>query len=289
MTVFQQRAVTAAVFGVVMLVGVFGHVFMFKTLFGCITAGCLWEFISLTLKGEEYLLLRKILGVALGISPFVMVSFGMFGAGNDVRILNFIIYVSISAGFLIAYSTLVMELFLKAEKPFYNIGVMMLSILYIGIPFSLLMHMCYLWGSFNPNIPAGILFLTWMNDTGAYIVGSQVGKTPFFPRHSPKKTWEGTAGGAVFCVILGYVLSWYFKELSHFDWIAVALIVAVFGSLGDLVESMLKRSVGVKDSGRIMPGHGGFLDRFDAFVFCIPFVFFYLMLRGPINFWGYWS
>ena len=129
---------------------------------------------------------------------------------------------------------------------------------------------------FSPNIVAGILFLTWANDSFAYIVGSKIGKTPFFLRISPKKTWEGTIGGAVFCMLTAGIIAQFFTQLSLLDWLVVGAIVAVFGTIGDLVESLLKRSVGVKDSGSFMPGHGGFLDRFDAFIFCIPFVYFYL-------------
>jgi phosphatidate cytidylyltransferase len=279
MSTFQRRTITAVIFAAIMLLGVFGQELTFKILFGIITLGCLWEFLELMLKGEQYLFWRKILGILIGITPFIFVSFGMFGGGGDVRVLNFITYVSLTLGFVLTYTTIIIELFLKSERPFLNIGINTLGLLYIGIPFALLIHLCYLWGWFNTQVPAGILFLTWTNDSGAYLVGSIRGKTPFFPRHSPKKTWEGTIGGVVLCLIFAFVLSMFFKQLSLIDWLFIAVIVGVFGTLGDLVESMLKRSVGVKDSGKIMPGHGGFLDRFDAFLFSIPFVFVYLMFR----------
>ena len=134
-----------------------------------------------------------------------------------------------------------------------------------------------MWG-FTPNIVAGMLFLTWANDSFAYIIGSKIGKTPFFLRISPKKTWEGTIGGAVMCLLTSAIIAQFFTQLSLTNWVIIGAIIAVFGTIGDLVESLLKRSVGVKDSGSFMPGHGGFLDRFDAFIFCIPFVYFYLSL-----------
>jgi phosphatidate cytidylyltransferase len=120
--------------------------------------------------------------------------------------------------------------------------------------------------------------LTWSNDTWAYLIGSKIGKTPLLPRISPKKTWEGTISGFIGCVLTGILIHYTFntKQLSLTDWLILGGIVGILGTIGDLIESMLKRSVGVKDSGSFMPGHGGFLDRFDAFLFVIPFVMIYL-------------
>ncbi|MEO6453003.1 MAG: phosphatidate cytidylyltransferase [Ginsengibacter sp.] len=135
-------------------------------------------------------------------------------------------------------------------------------------------------GDFLPVIPCIIIFSIWINDTMAYMVGSFIGKTPL-SKISPKKTWEGTLGGAVLCIGLMGLTGWYTK-LHHFrDWIIIALICAVFGTLGDLLESKLKRMAAVKDSGSIMPGHGGFLDRFDSALVAIPFVwlFVYFFMR----------
>ena len=126
-------------------------------------------------------------------------------------------------------------------------------------------------------IPCGIIFSIWINDTMAYLVGSFIGKTPF-SRISPKKTWEGTAGGAILCIIVISLIGWLLKYLTLVDWICISAICAVFGTLGDLLESKLKRLAGVKDSGSILPGHGGFLDRFDSFLLATPVVWLYVML-----------
>ncbi len=129
-------------------------------------------------------------------------------------------------------------------------------------------------------IPCGIIFSIWINDTMAYLVGSFIGKTPFSPI-SPKKTWEGTAGGAILCVILIGVLGYFIpmaKMLAVQHWIAIAAICAIFGTAGDLLESKIKRMANVKDSGSFMPGHGGFLDRFDSLLVAIPFVWLYIKL-----------
>ncbi len=133
---------------------------------------------------------------------------------------------------------------------------------------------------YSSIIPCFIIFSIWINDTMAYIVGSFIGKTPF-SKISPKKTWEGTIGGAVLCVVVMGLLGYYipaFKYLAIQHWVAIAAICAVFGTMGDLLESKIKRTAGVKDSGSFMPGHGGFLDRFDSLLIAVPFVWLYVQL-----------
>jgi phosphatidate cytidylyltransferase len=133
---------------------------------------------------------------------------------------------------------------------------------------------------YSPLIPCSIIFSIWINDTMQYIVGSLIGKTPF-SKISPKKTWEGTIGGAVLCVVVIGCLG-YFLPVAHTlavqHWVAIAAICAVFGTLGDLLESKIKRLAGVKDSGTFMPGHGGFLDRFDSLLVAAPFVWLYVQV-----------
>ena len=123
-------------------------------------------------------------------------------------------------------------------------------------------------------LPCGIIFSIWINDTMAYIVGSFIGKTPL-SKISPKKTWEGTVGGALLCIVTISLLGSFYSIYSKADWMIIAFLCAFFGTLGDLLESKLKRMAGVKDSGTLMPGHGGFLDRFDSLLIAIPFVWVY--------------
>jgi phosphatidate cytidylyltransferase len=131
-------------------------------------------------------------------------------------------------------------------------------------------------GPFHYGVVLGFLVILWLNDTGAYFVGSLIGKHKLFERISPGKTWEGSAGGAVFALLTAWGLSFIFKQLDALQWIFLAILIVISGTLGDLVESMLKRSLGIKDSGTILPGHGGLLDRFDAVFLSAPFVFVYL-------------
>ena len=282
MTVFQQRATTALVFAAVMLTGLFLNQWSFHLLFLIIATGCVWEFLDMSLPNEAYKNVRKIIGV---LTCFTVILTYYHGFHYSIMSRNPIGYNSISRSettlnflFFLSFLLLIIELFLKASLPFNNVALIIFSLIYLALPFSLLSHFTLLSSVpvFTPNIVAGILFLTWANDSFAYIVGSQIGKTPFFPRVSPKKTWEGTIGGGVCCMITAGIIAQFFKQLGLMDWLIIGGIIAVFGTIGDLVESLLKRSVGVKDSGTFMPGHGGFLDRFDAFIFCIPFVYLYL-------------
>jgi phosphatidate cytidylyltransferase len=158
----------------------------------------------------------------------------------------------------------------------------LLGLLYITLPVILIIIIRpNNFNGFNDNflkiIPCGIVFSIWINDTMAYIVGSFIGKTPL-SSISPKTTREGTIGGIILCVIVITLIGYFTKYYSVFDWIFISLFCAVFGTLGDLLESKLKRMANVKDSGSLMPGHGGFLDRFDSMLVAIPFVFVYYSL-----------
>ena len=174
-----------------------------------------------------------------------------------------------------------LELWRNKSNPFTNIAMSIAGVVYIALPFGLLMYFfdpVTLSGYKHFGIVLGYLLILWLNDTGAYFVGSLLGKHKLFERISPGKTWEGSAGGAVFGLLTAWGLSFVFHQLDVKQWMLLSLIVVVAGTLGDLVESMLKRSLGIKDSGDILPGHGGILDRFDAVLLSAPFVFVYLAL-----------
>jgi phosphatidate cytidylyltransferase len=162
-----------------------------------------------------------------------------------------------------------------------------IGLFYISLPIGLLLLIRFdgmvwkgqsLFADFGYIFPAGIIFSIWINDTMAYLVGSFIGKTPF-SKISPKKTWEGTAGGAILCVAVITILGYYIAH-KPLQWAIIAAICAVFGTAGDLLESKIKRLANVKDSGSFMPGHGGFLDRFDSLLVAVPVVAIYLWLAG---------
>ncbi len=167
-----------------------------------------------------------------------------------------------------------------ATAPFYII-MPMLMLMMLGISVNILTAAPYTKEMiYSPLLPCAVILSIWINDTMAYIVGSFIGKTPF-SSISPKKTWEGTIGGAVLCVVVMGLLGYFLpvaRTLALQHWLCIAAICAVFGTLGDLLESKLKRNAGIKDSGSFMPGHGGFLDRFDSLLIATPFVWLYATL-----------
>jgi phosphatidate cytidylyltransferase len=175
---------------------------------------------------------------------------------------------------------LVYELFKGGENPFQRIALSLMIPVYISLPLSFLFLTGCINGTFQAQILLGFFILVWCNDSGAYLVGVSIGKHKLYERISPKKTWEGFIGGMIFTIIAGYAI-YEITELSNLMvWISAAIVVTIFGTIGDLVESMLKRNVGIKDSGSILPGHGGVLDRFDAVLFAAPMVFALFVLFG---------
>lgn len=271
-----QRAITGFFFIAVMVGGIYGGRYTFLGLFAIITAGCLWEYLGIVLEsGRKRDLIRKVLGVVLGLTPF---------AGNSLIHLGLILdeahFISASALLLfpLLFLAFIYEMYAQSEQPFANIGYTVLGAVYIGVPFALLEFIAFDDKQFFAGTVMGLLIMTWGNDSAAYLFGSKWGRRLLFPRLSPKKTWEGFWGGAVFTLLSAGVLSLFFKGLTPLNWLILAVIVVVFGTFGDLVESMLKRSFHAKDSGDLLPGHGGLLDRFDGFIFLLPFAAAYILL-----------
>ncbi len=274
-----RRASTAVIFVIVMLGGLYGGYYSFVLLFAAITAICLWEFLEMTIDhGKRRDWLRRFLGTAFGLMPFVLavlIHLKVIPMNDTFVIITALLF------FPFIFMAFIYELIAQSDTPFSNVAFIVLGMVYIGAPFALLDFIAFEGDTFYDNTIFGLLLMTWMNDSGAYIVGSKIGKTKLIPRISPNKTWEGSIGGVVVTYITAFVLSYFFPEKNIQDWFVLATIVAIFGSVGDLIESMLKRSVGVKDSGNLLPGHGGLLDRFDAFIFLLPFAAAYLLwVRG---------
>ena len=272
-----RRLSTAVIFVLVMLAGLYGGQIAFIALFALITALCLWEFLIMVLaKFTRRDLFRLLLGVFFGLTPFVLATvlqLGLVKFQDDFIILTSILF------FPFVFTAFIYELIAKSLQPFMNVAFMVLGMVYIGAPFALLDFIAFDDGRFYANTVFALLVMTWANDTGAYLVGSRFGKHKLLPRISPGKTIEGSVGGVVTTLLVAALLGTFFvgEELRMIDWLVLGVIVAVFGSMGDLVESMLKRSVGAKDSGNLLPGHGGILDRFDAFIFLLPFAAAYIL------------
>lgn len=170
----------------------------------------------------------------------------------------------------------IVQLWKHSDQPFRDAAYSMVPLLYIGLPLSLMLALVPDAGA---RVVLMLVLMVWLNDSGAYIGGSLFGKHKMWERHSPGKTWEGTAFGVLVTVLVAvFVGPWIQPAVAWYHWLALGLICSVIDTLGDLVESMLKRSVGMKDSGNIMPGHGGFLDRFDSLLIIMPFAFAYINL-----------
>ncbi len=229
----------------------------------------LHEFYTLLIKSRNEP--NRLLSMIVGGTIFALVN---FSTSIDYRL-----HFSIS---LVLLSTIFFaELYRNKEKPFQNIAYSLMGIIYVVLPFAMWANFLngptvlatgYEQEGYNPHLLLGLFFLLWTNDTGAYLVGSAIGKHKLWERISPGKTWEGFFGGVVLSMAIGYVISLFYTELHYIIWMVIALIASVIGTLGDLVKSVFKRSIHVKDSGTILPGHGGILDRFDSFLLATPFV-----------------
>ena len=164
------------------------------------------------------------------------------------------------------------------SRPFINIALTLLGIVYVAIPFALLNLAVFSTGSYKYELSVGIILLIWASDTGAYFAGKLLGRKKLFERISPKKTWEGSIGGALLSIAVAIGLFYLFHVLDLWQWLVLALIIIVAGTYGDLIESMFKRSLEIKDSGKALMGHGGFLDRFDGLLMAAPFIAAFLKI-----------
>jgi phosphatidate cytidylyltransferase len=276
---FRTRTLTALVFVAVMLTGLLWSQWSFFILFTIIHFGCWYEY-------------QKLMGIIqpdyLDITPFHR--FGVMLAGWSLMLYathntnNFTGLSMASIGFWLGLILMlilpVVEILFSRQLNLKNIKTSLLGLLYISLSWALLTHLRFSDPVHGLIIPMGIIVSIWINDTMAYIVGSLIGKTPF-SKISPKKTWEGTLGGIILAIVTVALLSRWIPQARIYDlthWIMLAAISAIAGTAGDLLESKIKRMAGVKDSGALMPGHGGYLDRFDSLLIATPFVWLYVWL-----------
>lgn len=264
---FQQRVLAGVAGGAVFIGAIYFSQWTFAALFLVLTMLGIREFYQLlTLRGFAP---NYNAGIVLGSVLFVL-TFLL----QRQRVPLSVLYALPPILFFI----FIAELFRKKEQPFVNIGLTLLGMFYVGGSFSMLPILGFLNGNYSWQVILGTMFLIWTADSGAYFAGKTFGKHKLFARISPGKTWEGWLGGTLLSLSVGYLLAIYFQELDVLHWLGVAAIVSVFGVLGDLIESLLKRSLDVKDSGTLIPGHGGILDRFDSLIMVVPFIVAFLKL-----------
>lgn len=267
MSNLAQRALTGTVFVLAIVAAIIFKSWIFHLVFGTIAVLGLHEFYTL-FKGSKYSP-HATFGIISGIFIY---SFGVFSIYKP-EVLNWLIGVLLLSFPLFAFA----ELYRKKKTPFENIGLTVLGLVYIILPLLLLNFLIefsettFKITSFWPVL--SIFILVWCSDTFAYLVGRKFGKHKLFERISPKKSWEGFFGGMFFSVLAGVLIA-YFIEAPIYQYVIYGLLISTCGTIGDLVESMLKRSLSIKDSGSILPGHGGILDRFDAVLFVIPILYF---------------
>ena len=273
---FIIRTITGIIF-VAAIVASFLRPEAMVLLFSIVTGLTIWEFTGLVNQRADVTVNRFISTVA-GVYLFYAMTYYCSdiyaGVAKSVVFIPYLV--------TIVY-LLVAELYLKQQDPIQDWAYTMLAQMYIALPFSLLNVLaCNATNNglvaFNPSLPLSVFVFLWVNDSGAYCVGSLIGKHKIFPRISPAKSWEGSIGGAVFVLAAAYAISYFIDQnmLTMPEWLGLGLVVVVFGTWGDLVESLFKRTLGIKDSGDILPGHGGMLDRFDSSLLAIPAAVIYL-------------
>ncbi|NDC40602.1 MAG: phosphatidate cytidylyltransferase [Chitinophagia bacterium] len=262
--VFYQRTLSAIVFVVVMLTGLLWNGLSFFALLLVIQWICLQEFMKLCQKINPADYWPPWLWYIIQFTAIGSAAFFQFNNGHGL--LSSLLFGSLLSGPAIG-----MLVSLLSRRMFFNAATQGVGgLLYINLPVIFLIVL----RATSSMLPLYFIVLIWINDTMAYIVGSFIGKTPL-SSISPNKTWEGTGGGALLTVATAVIYGFFSHTFALQHWAAMALIVSVTGTLGDLMESKLKRMADVKDSGRLMPGHGGALDRFDSLLMATPFVFFY--------------
>ena len=270
---FIQRAVTGVLFVIVLVGCILYSPLSFGILFTIISVLSVHEFAQLVSKSSEVSINKTI--TALG------------GAYLFLALMSFCTQQSVGARVFLPYLGLLLymmitELYLKKKNPTGNWAYSMLSQLYVALPFALLNELAFQNSpetssvTYNPILPLSIFVFIWLSDTGAYCVGSLIGKHRLFERISPKKSWEGSIGGGIFSIASSLGFAHFFPFMPGWQWVGLAIVVVIFGTWGDLTESLMKRQLGIKDSGNILPGHGGMLDRFDSALMAIPAAVVYL-------------
>ena len=267
------RALTGIIFVVVLISAIYIHPIFFLILFCIITGLTLWEFGGLV-KHYENANLQRTVNVLGGVYLFIATFVYANGLTDGKIFLPYLLFIML---------TMIAELYYKAPNPINNWAFTLFAQVYCAGSFSILNFIGAEPGtpgvmSYTPLFIMAIFIFVWLDDTGAYLVGSLIGKHKLFERISPKKSWEGFFGGLILSLASSQAFAWFAPEINRMNWLGLAATVVLFGTWGDLIESLLKRTLGVKDSGNVLPGHGGMLDRFDRGMLAVPASYIYIEL-----------
>lgn len=264
-----QRAITAFIGALLVVSASIYSDWTYFIVFATILGFAQMEFYKLT--GLDGMLPLRSFGTFLGIMIFTLT----FMIEKE-RLPNEYLYLI----FPIVSLTFFIKLYKKTDKkPFTGVAYTYLGIFYVALPFSLINLAVFSVGKvYHYEILMGCLLILWASDTGAYFAGTKFGKTKLFERVSPKKSWEGFLGGAFAAIAVAFIISQYFHVIEDWKWLVIAGIIIIAGTYGDLIESLFKRSIEIKDSGSGLPGHGGFMDRFDGLLLSAPFITAFLKI-----------
>jgi len=277
-----KRAISGAVYITLLLASILYSTESFLILFGVFLIIALFEFSNL-------IKINKVFPVIFGTALYVLITFLSNYDSNKTLNVQTLDIIILTTTLLISLKC-ILFLFDNNTQTISNLSKYLYLLGYITLPFVFITKISFGVNDYNPKIIIGLFILIWTNDTFAYIVGKCIGKHKLFEKISPKKTIEGFFGGVIFAIFAGYLISRYlinpsaqFSDKSILIWTLIAAIVGVFGTIGDLIESKFKRVAGVKDSGKIMPGHGGVLDRLDSVIFVAPFVFLFYKILNYVS------
>ena len=264
-----QRAITSLVGAALILAALIYSDWTYFLIFATILGMSQMEFYKLS--GLDGMLPLKSFGTILGLLIFTLTF--LVEKEQFPHEYLYLIFPLVSLTFFI-------KLYKKTDKkPFTGVAYTYLGIFYVAVPISLLnLAVFSVDGLYHYEILIGCLLILWASDSGAYFAGTRFGKTKLFERVSPKKSWEGFLGGAFSAIVGAFVLSQYFVVLEDWKWLVIAGIIIIAGTYGDLIESLFKRSIEIKDSGSVLPGHGGFMDRFDGLLLSAPFITAFLKI-----------
>lgn len=272
---FTQRTITGCLYVIILIGGTAIHPLLFALVFATFLFFTQLEFYQLVEKAGNSP--RKNIGLVMGLLLF----FICFGIVYGILPKNaYLIFIPILTILFLS------EIFRDNSKEIQSSALTLTGFVYVAVPFSLLNFIVYPTfpepSHFYPWILMGVFFVVWVYDSMAYVAGSMWGKHKINERISPKKTWEGFAAGAIFALVMGILNAVIFQKPGIVDWLVIASLTVVFGTLGDMFESKIKRRLNVKDSGTILPGHGGLLDRLDSLLFVIPVIFVWLAFSGNL-------